>query len=223
MKTKFKLLLLLTLVFSSCFTGSDDNPEPPVFENPLELTSVNYIYEGHLRTRFINQTMANNQVEIDELEPIVNEGQASPEQEETYYGLIEQQEVLTTELDGILDLEGIGGIIPELPPIPLPSPCDPGGPDFLGIGPICISLDAIYAIAEDSVEKLEITLLTLDGNEIITMSSFGLETMPGYESVLKFQELVVNNGFEGEINIRVIKSDALSFDEYMVEGILINL
>jgi hypothetical protein len=188
MKTKFLILLILSVFIYSCDEDDNDNSE-------VVLTESNYIYEGDIYKQFLTDEITVVEEEIVILQDIIDNGQGDNQTQIDLGIALQQREELNTKLSDIVDLVSFG-IIP-FPPLPQPCPQIS----------TCFPIDINFIATLESTTALQINIFD-DQNQLIASSNPTLIPLPNHIGEVKYQNILVLQ-YTGEISIEVEKTDSL--------------
>ncbi|MFX0558561.1 hypothetical protein ACOCEA_17295 [Maribacter sp. CXY002] len=185
MRTKPIIIIAFTaLLITSCIKDYVGH-----VGNKIELTSDNYLYEGHLYRVYLDQEVAKLDVTIATLQDIIANNQADQTTLEDLKEAEQAKEIFISEGATIKSLGQVGRIIPQpRPPCPQPRNCDFTALEFV--------------LAASTIEKLEILILDANGKTVGGGVIDNLRPLSGTGGQIKFSELKVDS-YEDPISISV--------------------
>ena len=188
MKTKFLIVLLLSVFIFAC--EEDDNQN-----NEVVLTNSNYIYEGDIYKQYLNDELTAVEEEIIILQDIIDNGQGDNQTQIDLNAAQQERNNLIENINSIIDLVSFG-VIPPLPP---PSPC----PQIA----TCYPIDINFIATIESTTALQVNIYD-DQNQLIASSNPNLMPLPNHVGQVKYQNILVLQ-YVGEVSIEVEKTDNL--------------
>ena len=181
MKTKNILLMYCPLLlFISCdIISTDDDGNT----DQLVLTDDNYIYEGDLRTFYLERKIDTVQIKIDSLKAVIANQQGD---ENTQNELEDAQMQKNNFVDEIATIPE-QSLLPKIKPRPK-GPCDPVGTCF----PLPIGLENLILELQNDIRQVTI----LDAkNQIISSTTTDAAPLMGYGDGLSYQKMT---SFQGQ-------------------------
>jgi len=201
-KNTFVLIILSLLLFTNMSCEDDDNNNT---NEEIKLTATNYIYEGDLRTFYLESEINRLNEDIEEWMQIPDSDPGYNQAQENIAAANDQIDLHETEIAGILSpAEAFSIINPIIPPIPpSPSPC------------ICFNVyNSIRNIVLlPGTDQLSLTIRDYNTESIIvsTNNNSPIETIPNTQNSGRFQPFLFEQpGINGQA-ILTIQSDGQTY------------